>query len=194
VNYASTWAGNRSGVFEDRGPLRRCPVCGLLYVHDSPADRRLHRTRHRSVLDVYEPKADAQLTALYHVHGAHIPLDAAPRRLCNRLARMASMFRREFGYDFAPFHAAEKNDARSRHWLIVTPDGRPIGGFSARQDTPAQWAWTWVWVIPAERRQGHTRRVWQTLTAAVPAIEPDPPFSPPIARFFRDRDSSRPAD
>jgi hypothetical protein len=36
----------------------RCLVCGLLYVHDAPTDRALHRTRHRAALRVVAPKPE----------------------------------------------------------------------------------------------------------------------------------------
>ena len=79
-----------------------------------------------------------------------------------------------------------------QHWLIVTPDNRPVGGFSARwrewADAPSEWMWAWVWVIPSERRTGHVQRCWTMLKAEFPKIEPEPPFSYPIAKFFANRD------
>jgi len=71
------------------------------------------------------------------------------------------MFQRELGFDFPPYNAEEA--AGNYHWLIVSDEGGPIGGMSARwceySDTPAQWEWAWVWVIPAERRSGHVGKV-----------------------------------
>src|SRR6516165_82058 len=184
--YARTWRSRMLGHWEER----RCPVCGLLYVRESENDRRVHRSRHRQVLQVYEPKPDLRLAALYAEHGAFVPLDSrSPRWLCSRLGGMATMFRREFGYDFAPYCAAERDPvpswcpppAPARHWLIGTADGRPIGGLSARwreySDAPSCWVWAWVWVIPSERRAGHVSRCWMMLKSELPEIVPEPPFS-----------------
>lgn len=169
-----------------------CPVCGLLYVKDSENDRRIHRARHRKVLQVYEPKPMAALAACYAKHGSFLQLDShSPRLLRQRLADMAMMFRRELGFDFAPYEATEDYDEPSHHWLIISANGRAIGGMSARwriySDAPAQWVWAWAWVIPAERRGGHTQRCWDMLRAKIPGIKPEPPFSYPIAKFFAER-------
>ena len=95
-----------------------CLVCGLTYVRELEQDRRLHRSRHRKVVQVYEPKPDADLAALYAEHGAFVPIGShSPLRLRNRLVGMATMFRREFGFDFVPYSASEDdpypwNDAK----------------------------------------------------------------------------------
>jgi hypothetical protein len=168
-----------------------------LYVREDEDDRRLHRSRHRKVLQVYEPKPDPKLTELYAIHGAFVPIDQTSQRaLRNRLENMATMFRRELGYDFPPYQGDEREGVYkcppSRHWLIVAPDGRPIGGLSARlrkfTDYPTDWWWAWVWVIPAERRHGHVGRCWTMLRSHFPTIEPEGPFSAPVAKFFRNRD------
>lgn len=189
-HYARLWRNGHDG----------CPVCGLEYVRESEADRRIHRARHRKVLQVYEPKPDPVLAAHYAAHGTFLPLDSrSPLRLRNRLEGMAIMFRRELSFDFPPYSATEadplpwNDDCKpAHHWLIVTPDGRPIGGFSARwrewTDAPAQWMWAWVWVIPSERRTGHVQRCWALLKAKFPNIQPEPPFSYPVAKFFANRD------
>jgi acetyltransferase ESCO-like protein len=169
-----------------------CPVCGLLYVRELEEDRRVHRARHREVLQVYEPKPDPRLSALYAEHGNFMPLDSrSPHWLRNRLGSMAMMFQRELGFDFPPYSAAEDDPTPSRHWLIVTADGRSIGGLSARwreySDASARWVWAWVWVIPSERRAGHAPRCWTMLKAKLPEVEPEPPYSYPIAKFFAAR-------
>jgi hypothetical protein len=185
-DYAKAWRAYNGGD--------GCPTCGLMYVRESEEDRRLHRSRHRKVLQVYEPKPDPRLADLHAKHGAFVPIaNASPRALRNRLEDMATMFRRELGFDFPPYSADEhlEDGPDGCHWLIVTPDGRPIGGLSARwreySDAPAQWVWAWVWVIPAERRRGHVGRCWAMLRAQFSAIEPEGPFSYPVARFFCDR-------
>jgi hypothetical protein len=171
-----------------------CPVCGLNYAREVEEDRRVHRSRHRQVLRVYEPKPNLRLAALYAEHGVFVPLDSrSPRWLRGRLDGMAIMFRRELGFDFVPYSAGESDFTRapSRHWLIVAADGRSIGGLSARwreySDAAPRWVWAWVWVVPSERRAGHVSRCWMMLKAELPEIEPEPPFSFPTAKFFSSR-------
>ena len=185
-DYATTW-----DYYDDEA----CPVCGLNYVRESEGDRRVHRARHRKVLQVYEPKPNPQLAALHAKHGIFVPLDdGSPRWLRKRLEGMATMFRRESWYDFAPYSADEEeptlwnNRKMSWHWLIVTADGRSIGGLSARwrefSNATPRWMWAWVWIVPSHRRTGYAQRCWEMLKTLMPEIEPEPPFSHPIARFF----------
>ena len=49
-HYARMWVGWHA--LEDD----TCLVCGLTYVRESEQDRRLHRSRHRKVVQVYEPR------------------------------------------------------------------------------------------------------------------------------------------
>ena len=187
------WAGQFASQHERHGP---CPVCGLTYVHDSEEDRRIHRGRHREILAIYEPKPLPALAALYARHGEFVPLDYfSPRALRRRLEGAARMFNREKGYDFLAYSADEwpELDRPSYHWLIASLDGRPLGGLSARwreySDVPARWVWAWVWVVPSARRKDWVQRCWAMLTAnaALQGVEPEPPFSYPIAKFFRQR-------
>jgi zinc-finger of acetyl-transferase ESCO len=189
-HYAKSWP-RWAGDFADA-----CPVCGLTYVRELEGDRRIHRSRHREVLAVYEPKSLPALATLYAQHGEFVPLDgSSPRTLRRRLEGAARMFQREKSYDFPPYGADEEPEAERPpyHWLIASPDGRPFGGLSARwrsySNAPARWVWAWVWVIPSERRKSWIQRCWAMLKADVvlQGIEPEPPFSYPIAKFFQQR-------
>jgi zinc-finger of acetyl-transferase ESCO len=185
-DYARLWAS-----WCDHG--KACPVCGLTYVRELESDRRLHRARHRKVLQVYEPKPVPLLETLHAQYGEFVPVnEQSPRSLRNRLEGMATMFQRELGFDFSPYSADDDRSEPVHHWLIVAADGRAIGGLSARwcvySDAPAQWMWTWAWVIPSERRAGYTQRCWTMLRAAIQRIEPEPPFSYPVAKFFAERE------
>jgi hypothetical protein len=178
--YARMWQGSYA--------YRGCAVCGLEYVVGSEEDRRIHRSRHREVVRVYEPKPDADLVE----HAPFLLIDSdSPRRLRKRLAGMATMFRRELGFDFPPYVAEQRTDPRAYDWMIIAPDGRAIGGLGAcwteYSNAPARWEWAWVWVIPSERRKGHTRRCWDMLKRRFLGIEPQTPFSLPVAKFFIDR-------
>jgi hypothetical protein len=103
------------------------------------------------------------------------------------------MFRREGGFDLPPYSAIENYaESDARQFLIVAPDGRPIGGAGAIQDTfedtgSLQWLWTWIWIIPSERRKGHMRATWNMMKDIVPGVVPDPPFSLGAASFFVNR-------
>jgi hypothetical protein len=89
--------------------IEGCPVCGLAYVQESEEDRRIHRSRHRQVLNIYHPKPDAALAARFAQQGAFLPIHRqSPRWLRNRLQNMATMFRREQGLDFRPHDADER--------------------------------------------------------------------------------------
>ena len=69
-----------------------CPVCGLNYAREVEEYRRVHRSQHRQVLRVYEPKPNLRLAALYAEHGAFVPLNSrSPRWLRGRLDGMASL-------------------------------------------------------------------------------------------------------
>jgi zinc-finger of acetyl-transferase ESCO len=165
-----------------------CAVCGLEYVARSEDDRRVHRSRHREVLRACEPKPDLELVG----RGPFLRIDSnSPRRLRKQFAGMARMFQRELGFDFPPYVFEEGDDERARHWMIISPDGRAIGGLSVRcmtySNAPMCLEWTWVWVIPSERRHGHTQRCWDMLCDRFPSIEPQTPLSIPVAKFFIDR-------
>ena len=169
-----------------------CPVCGLTYVRKVADDRKRHRTQHRKVLATYEPKPNASLAALYAKHGVFVPVAGRSlRSMRNRLGNMAVMFRRECGFDFVPYSVGDEKSEWGHHWLILTPDGRAIGGLSAWHrefmDAPPGWRWAWAWVIPAMRRNGHMQRCWDMLTARFSEIEPQPPLSRPAAQFFAGR-------
>jgi hypothetical protein len=178
----------------DRSPHWGCPVCGLEYVKELESDRRLHRTHHRKVLAVFEPQPMPTLIASYAAHGQFVPVDMfTPRPVRQRLEKMAYFFRRELHFDFPPYSADECDVFRepAHHWLIVSPDGRPIGGLSVRwriySDAPPNWVWAWAWVIPSERRRGYVRRCWEFLKPRSPDIEPELPLSYPVAKFFAER-------
>jgi len=161
----------------------------MLYVPKVAEDRLMHRERHREVIQTYEPKPLAVIARSYAEHGTFVPLNAcSPLTLRRRLENMGRMFKREEGYDFPPYEASEDGDRTGRHWMIVSQDGRAIGGLSARwreySNAPARWQWAWVWVIPAERRSGWMHRCWTMIRNEISEIEPELPLSIPAARFF----------
>jgi hypothetical protein len=45
------------------------PVCNMLYVKEEADDRGIHRTYHRGVVDVFEPKPSVTLAKLHAVVG-----------------------------------------------------------------------------------------------------------------------------
>jgi hypothetical protein len=63
-----------------------CPVCNMTYVKEVPADRRIHRSYHRGVVDVFEAKPSVTLAKLYSRHGQIVPVrwDSPPSHLRRR--------------------------------------------------------------------------------------------------------------
>jgi len=172
-----------------------CPTCGLSYVREIEENRRAHRARHRQVLQVYEPKPVPSLAKLYAKHGTFVPVDyRTPLALRRRMENMGLMFKREQGYDFPPYEANDYKYSKGPacHWLIVSLDGRPIGGMSAAwreySNAPARWVWAWVWIVPSERKSGWMLRCWDMIREQIPGLnEPERPLSIPAARFFVNR-------
>lgn len=184
--YANTWS--RLGRHFESPHTSRCQVCGLLHCHpyESDDERLQHRRHHREVLRIYEPQPSPA------VFGTGPFLEVEPRsslRVRHHLEGCALMFRRECGFDFAPYstddHAGE---AASRQFLIVSPEGRPIGGTGARrrtfEDIGPVWEAAWIWVIPRERRRGHLKAAWGMLKEELPSIRPELPLSEAASQFF----------
>jgi hypothetical protein len=73
----------------------------MTYVKEVPADRRIHRSYHRGVVDVFEPKPSVTLAKLYSSHGQIVPVPWDSSRLFRRrLANISRVFKREFGAGF----------------------------------------------------------------------------------------------
>lgn len=185
-DYARTWW--RLGAAFEPSRTKRCYVCGLLYCHpyESEHQRRQHQRHHREVLRIYEPAVAPE------IFGTGPFLKVEPRssgRIRHHLEGCALMFRRECGFAFAPYSAADDaSDETSRQFLIVSPGGRPVGGTGARhrtyQDVGGKWEMAWIWVIPAERRRGHLRAAWQMMRELLPSIQPELPLSEAASQFF----------
>jgi GNAT superfamily N-acetyltransferase len=166
-----------------------CPVCNLTYVRELPEDRRIHRSFHRNVVEVFEPKPNALVARFYRKHGQFIPVrEHTARPLRRRLANISRVFKREFGCDFTMY--SEDGDP-GHGFLIADSDGRALGGGMIRareySNAPSHWALFWIWVAPAFRRKGLLKATWEMAKASYNGIQPDPPFSREAAMFFRTR-------
>ena len=117
-------------VHEQFPDVGRCSVCGLMYATDVDEDRRLHRARHAKVLRVISPKPQRTLARAYAQRGEFVPIDrSSPLWMRRRLGDIAMQFKRELRFDFAPYYP-DDDDPKGHHWLIVTDDGRSIGGLA----------------------------------------------------------------
>lgn len=163
-----------------------CPICNLTYVRELPEDRRFHRSFHRNVVEVFEPRPNAGMASLYRKHGQFIPVrEYSARSLRRRLANISRVFKREFGCDFTMY--SEEGDP-GHGFLITDRDGRALGGGTIRMreysNAPSHWALYWIWVAPSFRREGLLKATWEMAKASYNGIEPDPPFSREAAMFF----------
>lgn len=172
--------------------LDTCKTCGLAYVKEISEDRHLHRQIHRQVLSIYEPRPVPEIFG----SGPFLEVTPASRkRVRSHLEGLARMFRRECGFDFPPYTADDETDEPARHFMLVAPDGRPIGGSSAQlrdcddeiDASGSIWLMTWMFVIPSERRKGHMARTWDMMRGIIPDILPEPPFTTASATFFLDQ-------
>lgn len=167
-----------------------CPVCNLTYVKEEPDDRRIHRSFHQRVVDVFEPKPSVTLAKLHQAHGQFVLVRAdSPQPIRRRLANISRVFKREFGADLTMYSEV---DDPGDGYLIADADGRALSGLVVRwieySNAPAQWTLSWVWIVPNHRRFGLLKSAWIMVRDKYPGIDPDPPFSKGAARFFASRE------
>src|SRR5271165_712069 len=141
-----------------------------------------------TLIDCHRRSAQADLLAMRQLFGEFVPIDwRSP--LQPVVHRHAGKLAREMMLDYPP------NDLRNPkgiQFIIASEDGRPIGAmqvaFVEWSNAPPSCLWCWVRVNRAERGQGWVEKIWRFLRPLFPGIEPDPPFSYPVARFFVERD------
>lgn len=162
----------------------------MLYARELAQDRRIHRTFHRMIVDIFEPTPSAILARLYNHHGQFVPVRwNSPQPIRRRLANMSRVFKREFGCDFPMYSEV---DDPGDGYLVAEPYGRAAGGFVVRwieySNATAQWTLSWVWIAPDHRRRGRMKTAWLMVRDKYPGIDTDPPFSKGVAQFFVNRD------
>lgn len=95
--------------------------------------------------------------------GLYLVTNRSPMPIRRGLRRMATYFRREFGYDFVQYSEREDNDPKETLGFLFTDgfggyDERVIGGSMFRwreyKDSPPGWALQWIWLHPYERGKG----------------------------------------
>ena len=158
-----------------------CSICNFRYVPSVPEDLASHRKRHEETIHGIRAKAaitdrvvwlegDFRITAL-------CALDSKVQRL--RAQRVATLGKREGGYDFPPFTAYEHFDERVTHVFLLYHKDRIIGFlvFSLRKDLGVlEWTdetgetkdldakepyWTvdFIWVLRKFRGKGLARKL-----------------------------------
>ena len=173
-------------LYDDELHDGACLVCGFLYVKELPEDLKKHCSRHARILSVFEPKPNKALAKLNTKFGCYVPVTPkSPTWMHLRLAWIATVLKRENGYDFIMWDASGDD---GQGFILTDSDGRALGGCAVRRrewsNAPACWVLQWIWVAPPYRRQGLLRNTWLMLTAKYDGIIPEPPYSLGVARFL----------
>jgi hypothetical protein len=112
----------------------------------------------------------------------------SPIRYRRAVWRLATYFRREFGYDFVQYgHEGHEDDATARAFLWF---GRNvvIGACCFRwrewTDAPAGWAMQWIWLHPYSRSCGYLTRAWPYFRARFGDFHVERPLSRAMAGFL----------
>jgi len=163
-----------------------CPVCGCLYVKDLPSDRKFHRLVHARNLSVFEPRPNKTLAKRHAQSGRYIRVTAgSPKWMHRRLALIATMFKRELGFDFVMW---DESGDDGIGYIFSDQDGRACGGcalrWRERPNASPNWALQWIWIAPPYRRQGILRETWCMLTKEFTGVIPERPYSPAMAQFL----------
>lgn len=171
-----------------------CAVCGLTYVPALAEDRAQHQHAHYQVIRAIEPKPTKRfLRAIRNeIEGEHVTFGAARWKHEEMYAR-ASMFKREFKYDFIAWDITGK-DATAHGFLFNDDTGTfghgAIAGacsifWTRFVDAPAQWSMGWVWIAPQARRKGLLSRRWPMLKKRFDDFYLSPPLSDAMAAFVQ---------
>lgn len=126
----------------------------------------------------------------------------SPKQYRRAVFRIASFFRREFGYDFVQYgYDGNEEDEDHVAFLWVHPEAvgwaRPfrvpcIGATvfrqrSAKNALPPVYALQWVWFHPYWRRKGLLSSHWVALRQEFGDFECEPPLSPAMQKFLQSR-------
>lgn len=178
------------------GMVTRCAFCGLLYLHESPSDRAIHRAEHRRYASSLPPRADKHIAALQLPSGVDLVVSHnSPRWMHQMVYERARRLMKEQHYDFPqwqpdgshwewsdehpdPPHAIllieNQNIAvgtvcfnNGRHWTNVAPG----------------WMLMFAWVAPEWRRQGVLSRRWTAWREQYGDFLLDPPLSEAMKAF-----------
>lgn len=105
--------------------------------------------------------------------------------------KMASFFRREFGYDFVQYgHEGEEDDPKARAFLWFDFDSDFVIGsccFRWREwiDHPASWALQWIWFHPYCRGHGLLTKAWPVFKNHFGEFAVEPPLSSGMRGFLK---------
>lgn len=111
--------------------------------------------------------------------------------MASRLAyeSMAYYFQREFEYDYAAYHHAQKDDKKAGNFLFCTNDDwndYAIGGLGVYWSKIFKcYCLSWVWFHPYFRRKGHLTQFWPWLKEHYPGFRIDFPISLAMFAFLK---------
>jgi len=127
--------------------------------------------------------------------------------LQNRRAvwKLALYFRREFGYDTAPWgYEGKYVDDEAIAYMFTLSDiysdkedwRQPEYGFGAVgfrwrrwTDAPHGWALQWAWIHPYQRNRGNLSKLWPSLKKLHGDFHVEPPLSAAMKRFIESQDA-----
>jgi hypothetical protein len=120
----------------------------------------------------------------------------SPKPWRKEVERLAYYFRREMGFDFAPYTADESDNSlevdRDRVLAFTKEEWgrvRFVGAVGIRwrewDDAPSGWSVSWAWVHPYERRKGYLAKVWPFVLEMFPNPRIEPPVSTAMKRFLK---------
>lgn len=113
-------------------------------------------------------------------------IPAATYELRKVVAEVGLQFKRESGYDLAPFDPSDPGVEgvlfASRKFKATFAIAAGAAGFSRFGDV---WSMDWVWVHPYERGTGLFRRAWGELEQVYGLFHVDGPYSASLSAFFR---------
>jgi hypothetical protein len=116
--------------------------------------------------------------------GVLIP--AVNAELRDVVEEIGRQFKREGGYDFAPFDASDEN---SQGVLINSQKFKTTfsiaAGAAAFTRVDGLWWMNWVWVHPYERGSGLFRQAWSELEELYGRFHIDGPYSASMSAFIR---------
>lgn len=176
-----------------RNDFYTCDACGFSYPHgshDGPLEHKRHHHFHAQpfLLKPIPMLATLSTQIAPGINACILSIESKinprfARLLSLRMARIATAFRREFGYDCTQWCLLGTTDPNKNTvgYLLCTPDGIQIGGiaFRYRQYTgaPPGWAMQWAWLQPAFRRRGIVTAIWPSLENSMGAFCVEPPLS-----------------
>lgn len=113
---------------------------------------------------------------------------SSPYIVRKAVATLGMVFRREFGFDFAPYDVLHPDGTQVWLWVFPTYDDRhgndvlvAFGAAGFSFDPP--WTLTWAWFHPFMRRKGYFSAMWPTFRERYGTFPIEEPLSDSMEAF-----------